>query len=186
MEARRNEWRGANGRCKQFFNHPQPRPSTSTSTTNNAESSKPKSRGRGIGSDKNPLDMAYYDVLGLESQCTQDEIKKAYRRLAIKVSRPLGRERCSAARLIGLLGWSHLVPCWADDSYIPTKIVMIQMQKKRYVSMNSYYVLQSPPNIFPNTSSGSWNPPAGSAEPPPFFWPNSLYLWRSSGSDRTW
>ena len=36
--------------------------------------------------------MAYYDVLGLESQCTQDEIKKAYRRLAIKVSRPLGRE----------------------------------------------------------------------------------------------
>ena len=30
--------------------------------------------------------MAYYDVLGLESQCTQDEIKKAYRRLAIKVS----------------------------------------------------------------------------------------------------
>jgi len=33
--------------------------------------------------------MAYYDVLGLESQCTQDEIKKAYRRLAIKVSREL-------------------------------------------------------------------------------------------------
>jgi len=27
----------------------------------------------------------------------------------------------------------------------------------------------SPPNIFPNTSSGSWNPPAGSALPPPFF-----------------
>ena len=30
--------------------------------------------------------MAYYDVLGLDSQCTGDEIKKAYRRLAIKVS----------------------------------------------------------------------------------------------------
>ena len=83
---------GANDRCKQFFNHPQPRPPNSTSTSNNAESSKsqPKARGRGIGSDKNPLDMAYYDVLGLESQCTQDEIKKAYRRLAIKVSRPSG------------------------------------------------------------------------------------------------
>ena len=89
-KARRRKNKGANDRCKQFFNHPQPRPSTSTSTPNNAESSKPqsKSRGRGIGSDKNPLDMAYYDVLGLESQCTQDEIKKAYRRLAIKVSRP--------------------------------------------------------------------------------------------------
>jgi len=31
--------------------------------------------------------MAYYDILGLESQCTTEEIKKAYRRLAIKVSR---------------------------------------------------------------------------------------------------
>jgi hypothetical protein len=29
--------------------------------------------------------MAYYDVLGLDSQCTQEEVKKAYRRLAIKV-----------------------------------------------------------------------------------------------------
>jgi len=43
--------------------------------------------------------MAYYDVLGLESQCTQDEIKKAYRRLAIKVSRPLGRS------LVFLVSW---------------------------------------------------------------------------------
>jgi hypothetical protein len=90
MRKRKEGRTKANDRCKQFFNHPQPRPSTSTSTSNNAESSKaqPKSRGRGIGSDKNPLDMAYYDVLGLDSQCTQDEIKKAYRRLAIKVSRP--------------------------------------------------------------------------------------------------
>jgi hypothetical protein len=112
MEARRKEREGANGRCKQFFNHPQPRPSTFTSTSSNAESSKPqsKSRGRGIGSDKNPLDMAYYDVLGLESQCTQDEIKKAYRRLAIKVSRPLDRRNFSAARLAGLLGGVGRVP----------------------------------------------------------------------------
>jgi curved DNA-binding protein CbpA len=29
--------------------------------------------------------MAYYDVLGLKAGCTVDEIKKAYRRLAIKV-----------------------------------------------------------------------------------------------------
>jgi curved DNA-binding protein CbpA len=43
--------------------------------------------------------MAYYDVLGLESQCTQDEIKKAYRRLAIKVSRPSGSPGIFAGRL---------------------------------------------------------------------------------------
>jgi DnaJ-class molecular chaperone len=29
--------------------------------------------------------MAYYDVLGLDSQCPLEEVKKAYRRLAIKV-----------------------------------------------------------------------------------------------------
>ena len=39
-----------------------------------------------MGTDKNPLDMAYYDVLGVDSQCTIEDIKKAYRRLAIKVS----------------------------------------------------------------------------------------------------
>jgi hypothetical protein len=45
-----------------------------------------QSRGRGIESETNPLDMAYYDVLGLNDQCTGDDIEKAYRGLAIKVS----------------------------------------------------------------------------------------------------
>ncbi|GAA6014889.1 hypothetical protein JCM11491_002150 [Sporobolomyces phaffii] len=46
---------------------------------------KPKTRkGRTIGSDERPLDMSYYDLLGLPVTCTTDEIKKAYRRLAIK------------------------------------------------------------------------------------------------------
>jgi hypothetical protein len=45
--------------------------------------------------------MAYYDVLGLDSQCTQDEIKKAYRRLAIKVSRPSGRGSVSLVSWMG-------------------------------------------------------------------------------------
>lgn len=43
-------------------------------------------RGRRFGTDDDPLDMAYYDVLGLKANCTNDEVKKAYRRLAIKVS----------------------------------------------------------------------------------------------------
>ncbi|CAD6884306.1 unnamed protein product [Tilletia controversa] len=42
-------------------------------------------RKRRIGTDENPLDMTFYDTLGLPASATQDEIKKAYRKLAIKL-----------------------------------------------------------------------------------------------------
>ncbi|KAK8850582.1 hypothetical protein IAR55_004501 [Kwoniella newhampshirensis] len=84
--------------CKTLFTHPQPKPSSSSSSSSNNTSSRPggpfgsggsaSAAGgarRGIGSDRNPIDMAYYDVLGLSSQCTAEEVKKAYRRLAIKL-----------------------------------------------------------------------------------------------------
>ncbi|RSH86985.1 hypothetical protein EHS25_003473 [Saitozyma podzolica] len=72
--------------CKTLFNHPQPKPSSKPGWgSSTAGSSSTGTARRGIGSDKNPLDMAYYDVLGLKADCTTDEVKKAYRRLAIKL-----------------------------------------------------------------------------------------------------
>lgn len=85
-------------RCKTLFVHPQPKPTSAPSQasggygrpgasgTSGAGSSRSGGGGgRRIGTDDNPIDMAYYDVLGLKADCTVDEIKKAYRRLAIKV-----------------------------------------------------------------------------------------------------
>ncbi|EIW70101.1 hypothetical protein TREMEDRAFT_68484 [Tremella mesenterica DSM 1558] len=67
--------------CKTLFSHPQPKPSARPTTS----ASSGPSTSRRMGTDKCPIDMAYYDVLGLDSQCTTEEVKKAYRRLAIKL-----------------------------------------------------------------------------------------------------
>lgn len=59
---------------------------TTTSRANSSSNTPQDSsrKGRKIGTDAKPLETGYYDLLGVPIDATTDDIKKAYRRLAIK------------------------------------------------------------------------------------------------------
>ncbi|GJE93563.1 DnaJ-domain-containing protein [Phanerochaete sordida] len=80
--------------CQTIFSHAfypsqiigstQSHPATARTNSGAGPSQDTPRKGRKIGTDDKPLETGYYDLLGIPIDATSDDIKKAYRRLAIK------------------------------------------------------------------------------------------------------
>ncbi|KAF7293222.1 J domain-containing protein [Mycena chlorophos] len=59
-------------------------PSSPSSGSGGQSTTPPPRKGRKIGTQERPLETGYYDILGVTPAATTEDVKKAYRRMAIK------------------------------------------------------------------------------------------------------
>ncbi|KAG8852966.1 hypothetical protein FRB91_005640 [Serendipita sp. 411] len=108
-----------------FFNQPaQPQSTVNNNGTNGRR--QPRS-GRKIGTQENPLETGYYDVLGVPINATADDIKKAYRRLAIKLHPDKNRDDPNADEKVSIL------------RYEPSSVLSLRKSKSPLVIYSGSY-----------------------------------------------
>jgi hypothetical protein len=110
--------RCASPSCKRLFDPPPPTSSGAGADGKSSKAGAASGTGAGssaaaaqrrMGTDARPLETRFYDVLGVDTQATSDEIKKAYRRLAIKLHPDKNRDDPDAGELFNEISVAYQV-----------------------------------------------------------------------------
>lgn len=87
-----------------------PSPSPPPYSSQSGSAATPR-RGRRIGTADKPLETGYYDILGVPVNASTIDIRKAYRKLAIKCHPDKNRDDPRAEERVSVFFWPNAI-CW--------------------------------------------------------------------------